>query len=407
MATNKQLSSRSNLNAYLYKNIDAERRWEDEDIKDYSILENAYAQGKINGDTLAEGRTYLSQYLADSQANDTYNQAVASADNSARQQTAYQRYLASRMASYLGEVQGNAGIKGYNGVVEGQAVALHNNEANAQRQIAQEQAQAKQSALGNYMGAISNNSETAIGELTAIDAAREEKRTNLYNSAINSIDTFAGVEDSISLERDKQLRSYIDSLELDDKSKQNLKDYYDRTYGQMIQATTNADGTKTSASSANEIASLKSEIDAGLTGKSYDQIKTYKQSLEKSKGNMSDEEYKSYMTKLNNYAQKVPTNKATVSSLEKTGAAGSSGVDFKITIGGTEYDARIPYNDTVDKDTISELNKICGATNKKEVSKDTLVMYNGKLYVKGGWDNWHHVTIKNGKVEEVYSKINS
>jgi len=243
---NQQLASRTSLNSYLKKYIDDTKDWENENITDYSVLNDAYAKGKISNDVMAEGKTYLQQYLADVDATNKYNAANTQADNTARQQTAYQRYLNSRLGSYLGEIQGNAGVKGYNGVVEGQAVALHNAELDNQRQIAQEQANTKASALSDYMSAKQESSKAALDSLTEIDAAREAKMQEDFASAKENIANMVDLDEKISADKNTQVNTYIESLKLNNDYKQQLKDYYKMTYGDKIEQAQAASSQTTS-----------------------------------------------------------------------------------------------------------------------------------------------------------------
>ena len=215
MANKTNLSSWGNLRNYLATNVDPDKDWDNEEIKDYSALLGAQAAGKVSGDKFTEGRNLFQHYLADAQAADTYQKAQAQAENEARRETAYGNYLNTRLASYLREIQGNAGIAGYGGLTQGQAIAVKNDQENAFRAIQDNKRTALQGALDTYQGALASHSQTAIDQATAIDAAREAKNedkklavqeyiqqylnsTNTDNSGMYSKETATKVEDYIA-----------------------------------------------------------------------------------------------------------------------------------------------------------------------------------------------------------------
>ena len=175
MANKTSLSSWDNLRNYLATNVDPDKDWDNEDIKDYTALLDAQAAGKVTGDKFTEGRNLFQHYLADAQATDTYQNAQAQAANEARRETAYGNYLSTRLGSYLREIQGNAGIAGYAGLTQGQAIAVKNDQENAFRAIQDNKRTALQGALDTYQGALASHSATAIDQASAIDAAREAK----------------------------------------------------------------------------------------------------------------------------------------------------------------------------------------------------------------------------------------
>ena len=176
MANRTNLSSWGNLRDYLKTNVDPDKDWDNEDIKDYSALLGAQAAGKVSGDKFTEGRNLFQHYLADAQATDVYQQAQAKAENEARRETAYGNYLSTRLGSYLREIQGNAGIAGYGGLTQGQAIAVKNDQENAFRAVQESKKSAIQGYLDTYQGALANNSATAIDQATALDAAKEARK---------------------------------------------------------------------------------------------------------------------------------------------------------------------------------------------------------------------------------------
>ncbi len=223
MANKTNLSSWGNLRNYLRINVDPDKDWDNEEIKDYNQLLGAQAAGKVSGDKLTEGRNLFQQYLADAQATDVYRQAQAKAENDARKASEYTDFLTTRLASYLPQLQGNAGIKGYLGITDGQAVALKNNQENAFRAIQSEKRTALQKALETYQGALASNSATAIDQATAIDAARDKR---IADERIERQNRLAKEEDIVS----KSLSDYLYGIEtangmISAKNAQRIKDY--------------------------------------------------------------------------------------------------------------------------------------------------------------------------------------
>lgn len=181
---NKQLASYGSLRDYLNRYIDPNKNWDDEDIRDYSLLEK---QG-LTPDQRAEGKTLLAQYLADNDAHGAYKAATAQAENEARKATAMQDYLHTRLAGYLPQLQAGAGQAGYQGLTGGQAVALRNDMAQKQADIGARKQTALTDYLQTYQGALRDNSATAIDQLTAIDSARETKQKDTDTRASETVD---------------------------------------------------------------------------------------------------------------------------------------------------------------------------------------------------------------------------
>ena len=190
MANNTKLSSWTTLRDYLARNIDPNKDWDNEDLRGYDVLNQAYTSGKLSADQFAEGKTALGQYLADVDADRNYRAATAKAENDARVETAQQDYLHTRLAGYLPQLQAGAGQTGYQGLTGGQAVALRNDMAQKQADIGAR----KQTALGGYLqtyqDALRENSASATDQYTSIAAARETKARENDSDARTFIDRY-------------------------------------------------------------------------------------------------------------------------------------------------------------------------------------------------------------------------
>lgn len=229
MANNTKLSSWTTLRDYLARNIDPNKDWDNEDLRGYDVLNQAYTSGKLSADQFAEGKTALGQYLADVDADRNYRAATAKAENDARVETAQQDYLHTRLAGYLPQLQAGAGQTGYQGLTGGQAVALRNDMAQKQADIGAR----KQTALGGYLqtyqGALRDNSAAATDQYTSIAAARETKaREDSANGdtalsemlfGINGEGVLIGTDSKISAEDNAALMGYLDSINANDATK--------------------------------------------------------------------------------------------------------------------------------------------------------------------------------------------
>ena len=197
--TDTNLSSWNTLSGLLTKYIDGTKAWSSSDIIDYSIFDNAYNDGKITREQREEGIIATKNYLNDLQAQKLYAQAMANAENEARRSTAYNDYLASKIASYLKEVQGTNGFEGYEGVTQGQAINLSNLEAQRQSEITGNKQTAQTNALEAYQKALLGNSEIA-----------EDQRSTLYSSMDQQTDI---TDDGIRSTAQSKLQDVLNNSE--------------------------------------------------------------------------------------------------------------------------------------------------------------------------------------------------
>lgn len=251
MAKRTNLSSWGNLRDYLKTNVDPDKDWDNEDIKDYSALLGAQAAGKVSGDKFTEGRNLFQHYLADAQATDVYQQAQAKAENEARRETAYGNYLSTRLGSYLREIHGNAGIAGYGGLTQGQAIAVKNDQENAFRAVQESKKSAIQGYLDTYQGALANNSATAIDQATALDAAKEarkeDKKLAVQEYVQQYLDDHAQTDSNgmYSKETASKVNEYIEGSGLSAEEQEDVKKTIDLVNGDsMPHYTTDEDGNK-------------------------------------------------------------------------------------------------------------------------------------------------------------------
>ena len=150
----------------------------DEDLRanGYNYLSQGHDSGALDSDTYGKATSALKQYLAQAQAGEALAANRAANENEARRQTAYAEYAAGRLGSYLGELEGNAGQTGYQGVTEGNRIALQNNLANQQQKISGTKQTANQTALQQYLASIDNASKEYFNDVDATDAATKTRR---------------------------------------------------------------------------------------------------------------------------------------------------------------------------------------------------------------------------------------
>lgn len=254
MANKTNLSSWGNLRNYLKTNVNPNKDWDSEEIKDYNHLLGAQAAGKVSGDKFTEGRNLFQQYLADAQATDVYQKAQAKAENEARRETAYGNYLSTRLGSYLREIQGNAGIAGYGGLTQGQAIAVKNDQENAFRAIQDNKRTALQGALDTYQGALASHSQTAIDQATSLDATREAKNEDKKLAVQEYIQQYLNNNaqtDSngmYSKETANKVREYIEGSGLSPEEQEEVKKTVDLVNGDaMPHYTTDEEGNQVEA----------------------------------------------------------------------------------------------------------------------------------------------------------------
>lgn len=183
-------SSWNTLLSFLNANIDGNRDWGAENITDASLIDQAYNEGKISREQRTEGRIALENYLKDVDAQRAYSNAMAEAENTARRNTAYNDYLASRLASYLKEVQGTSGLDGYDGVTKGQAINLANIEAQRQGDVNAQRQQAESNAFEAYRQALRENSDFATDQRTDLDASHDAQEDVSYADGMAMVGTY-------------------------------------------------------------------------------------------------------------------------------------------------------------------------------------------------------------------------
>lgn len=254
MPNKTSLSSWGSLKNYLSNYIDKDKNWDNEEMSDYSALSGAYASGKITGDQLAEGKILLKNYLADVDAVNTRDAAMAQAENTARQTNAYQNFLNTRLASYLGEMQGNNGMRGYGGLAQGQQLSLKNSQENAFMQAQELKRTTLSDILKSYQNSVSGNSANAIDEQTTLQASRDQKRDTQLQDYLSKIDTYIngdGVNDGnlqngvLTADKKGKLDEYIAGIP-DENVRNEVEKYLDFQYGDKMQGTetiTKEDGT--------------------------------------------------------------------------------------------------------------------------------------------------------------------
>lgn len=232
-------SSWNTLLSFLNTNIDGNRDWGAENITDASFIDQAYNEGKISREQRTEGRIALENYLKDVDAQRAYSNAMAEAENQARRNTAYNDYLASRLASYLKEVQGTSGLEGYDGVTKGQAINLANIEAQRQGDVNAQRQQAESNAFEAYRQALRENSDFATDQRTDLDAAHDAQEDVSYADGMAMVDVYAGSilgeTDKISQSDYNKLVEYINTMpDVADGVKEKLLRDVELKYGRLV-----------------------------------------------------------------------------------------------------------------------------------------------------------------------------
>lgn len=365
---NTALNSWQNVKNYLNTYIDSNKNWDNENVRDYSVLQ----QKKLSADQLAEGQTLLSQYLADAQAYDNMKKAQATAENNARQATAEQDYLHTRLGSYLQALQGNSGQAGYQGLTSGQSVALRNSQAQAQQQIGRTKQTALSDMLSTYEQALSDNSKTAIDQMTTIAGEREKKTQDNDMRLQGMIDSYlSGRETKDGKIYKKDYDKVIDELRKGEAS-DSLISQYEMLYGDKV-----------------------------ITDEAKSDIAT-----------TSIEELKNLRVENKNATDKTPEEKAAtenaINEREKTayGSARKSGYignSSTFTIKFNSKHTEFTNNDTtLTAETGKYEDKDFNNSNIKNLSEGQAFLYNGVLFVKGNGNRVVKVsdTVASGKLRK-------
>lgn len=250
--TDNRPASWQTLSSFLTNNIDANRDWDAEEIADLSILNEAIASGKINNEQRAEGMIAFQNYLSDVQAQKAYSNAMAEAENTARRNTAYNDYLASRLASYLKEVQGTSGLEGYDGVTKGQAINLANLEANRQAEVNAQRQQTETGALEAYQNALLENSQAYTDQYGSLMSARDEKDAVAYQEGLAFVDAlaveYADDNGNISQSNFDKIKDYINNIpNASDEAKKKLMSDVEALYGNDVIPDSDAESSEASA----------------------------------------------------------------------------------------------------------------------------------------------------------------
>lgn len=275
----------SGLKSFLSTNIDSNRDWDAENITDFSILNDAAAAKQLTNDQRAEGQILFQNYLADLNAQNAYNKALASSENQARKQTANNALLADKIMSYLQETQGNAGMGGYDGITKGQAISLANMQASAQQDVQNEKASSQQQALEAYQNALLDNSKSFSDQYGTLMAARDEKAdTNYQNYVVelqNYVEAAKDSEGKVSKTDYQKAQDYIQGLDTTAETKKRLEDYLDFTYEKSI-ITDEESAAKEKQAKLAEINALTVEnYDSYLSGLTAEQKREYQAELDK------------------------------------------------------------------------------------------------------------------------------
>lgn len=273
------------LKTFLQENIDNTRDWDAENIMDYSVLNNAIAEKKLSNDQRAEGQILFQNYLSDVQAQSTYNQALARAENQARKDTALNNAMAERVASYIREVQGGAGFEGYEGVTKGQAISLANMQASSQQDIQNAKATAQQEALQAYQDAALENSRNFSDQYGTLMAARDEKADTNYQNYLSEVQSYIqstlNDEGKLSKSDFQKAKDYISGLDTTDSVKTRLNDYIDLAYDKSI-ISDEESAAKQKQAKLDEINALTiKNFDSYLAGLTEAQKAEYKDEIDK------------------------------------------------------------------------------------------------------------------------------
>ena len=384
MANRTNLSSWGNLRDYLKTNVDPDKDWDNEDIQDYSSLLGAQAAGKVSGDKFTEGRNLFQHYLADAQATDVYQQAQAKAENEARRETAYGNYLSTRLGSYLREIQGNAGIAGYGGLTQGQAIAVKNDQENAFRAVQESKKSAIQGYLDTYQGALANNSATAIDQATALDAAidarEEDKKLSVQEYVKQYLDAANTDENGeYSAETKSKVNEYIKNSGLNEEAQAEVQKNVDLLYGdEMKKQVTNENGVVVTQS-ASRLNAISQEIQKKMSSVSsegkFSELKNY---LDLNKDVLGSN-YDTYLTQAKQSAEKWLHTKDKGYSVQGLSKTLTTTDDIDVTIEGSVFDL-VSGKAVEDKDTITSLNTIAVGWDSYP-SVGTIVVKDDAMYI--------------------------
>lgn len=213
-------------------------KWDDADVRRNGMAMLGGARGNgLSDDDYGRATTELQRYLSLGAGQDAYQQSVADAENEAKRNTAYNEYLNARVASYLGEIEGAAGQKGYTGATEGNRIALQNTIANRQQAISDNKQAAKSSAVSEYLKVADKANEDYFNNMDLTESASQSRRdTQVQNvkgeieSAMSAIN--GGTPEGVDDETVTRLRDYIKGYKFDNEDdRQRVLSWYNSLYG--------------------------------------------------------------------------------------------------------------------------------------------------------------------------------
>ena len=222
--------------------------WDDADVRRNGMAMLSNARGTtLTDDDYGKATTELQRYLSIGAGQDAYRQSVADAENEAKRTVAYNEYLDQRVASYLGEIEGAAGQKGYSGVTEGNRIALRNSLANRQQSVATAKENAKQSALSNYLKVEDQANADYFSNMDATESATQSRRDTQVNNVKGEIgEAMSAASSSLEGLDDDTIarwRNYIRNYDFEDEGdRKKVLTWYNALYGGGTQAETISQG---------------------------------------------------------------------------------------------------------------------------------------------------------------------
>lgn len=213
-------------------------KWDDADVRrnGMAILGGARGNG-LSDDDYGRATTELQRYLSLGAGQDAYQQSVADAENEAKRKTAYNEYLNARVASYLGEIEGAAGQKGYTGTTEGNRIALQNTIANRQQAISDDKQAAKSSAVSEYLKVADKANADYFNNMDLTESASQSRRDtqvqNVKGEIESAMTAVSGSLEGVDDETVTRLRDYIKGYKFDNEDdRQRVLSWYNSLYGE-------------------------------------------------------------------------------------------------------------------------------------------------------------------------------
>ena len=232
-------------------------KWDEDEVRHngMNMLNNAKSKAALSDGDYGKATTELQRYLALGAGQDAYRQSIADAEDEAKRNTAYNEYLNARVASYLGEIEGAAGQKGYTGTTEGNRIALQNNLANRQQAISSQKQAADRSAVSDYLQVADKANADYFNNMDLTESAtqsrRETKVQNVKGEIENAMASVSGgTDEGIDDDVVTRLRNYIKGYDFEDEEdRQKVLSWYNSLYGdepaeQQVEATVAEDYTE-------------------------------------------------------------------------------------------------------------------------------------------------------------------